>query len=133
IDNNTVYMTRNAGSSWTNITGNLLLQNPGALRSNAFISNASGEAVVVGATNGIFVALASSGFTLWEPLGNGFPNTSIFQLDYNSKDDILIAGTLGRGSWALSQPTFTKTPANESTKLLLDNVVLRAIGFCQIP
>jgi hypothetical protein len=109
IDSNAVYMTRNAGESWTDITGNLLLYNPGGLRSNAYVSNASGEALVVGSTNGVFVALADSGFTSWHPLGTGFPTVPIFHLDYNATDDILVAGTLGRGAWGLNHPILTMT------------------------
>jgi hypothetical protein len=110
IDVSTVYLTLNAGSSWINITGNLPSLNPGQLRSVAFVSNASGEALVVGGNNGVFVALASSGFTVWDRLGTGFPNALVYQLDYNSVDDILVAGTLGRGAWALSRPTFSSIP-----------------------
>ncbi|HKX29720.1 MAG TPA: RTX toxin [Blastocatellia bacterium] len=107
IDSSTVFLTRDLGNSWINITGNLPSFNPGAFRSNAFVSNASGEAVVVGSNNGIFVALASSGFTVWDRLGSGFPNVLTYHLDYNSTDDVLIAGTLGRGAWALNHPTFS--------------------------
>jgi photosystem II stability/assembly factor-like uncharacterized protein len=109
IDIITVYLTRNAGGTWTNITGNLQTLNPGQLRSIAFVSNASGDAIVVGANNGVFVSLPGSGFTLWDRLGSGFPNAQVYHLDYNSLDDILIAGTLGRGAWALNHPAFSAT------------------------
>jgi hypothetical protein len=109
IDILTVFLTRDAGSTWTNITGNLQTLGPGQLRSIAFVSNASGDAVVVGANNGVFVALASTGYALWDRLGSGFPNAQVYHLDYNSLDDILIAGTLGRGAWALNNPAFSAT------------------------
>jgi hypothetical protein len=110
IDVSTVYLTLNSGSTWVNITGNLPSLNPGQFRSVAFVSNASGDAIVVGGNNGVFVALASSNFTVWDRLGTGFPNALVYQLDYNSADDILVAGTLGRGAWALSRPTFSSIP-----------------------
>jgi hypothetical protein len=109
IDDSTVYLSRNAGESWANITGNLQSFNPGQLRSIVFVSNATGDAVVVGTSNGVFVALASSGYTFWDRLGDGLPSALVYQLDYSSSDDLLVAGTLGRGAWALSHPTFSTT------------------------
>jgi photosystem II stability/assembly factor-like uncharacterized protein len=109
IDILTVFLTRDAGSTWTNITGNLQSLGPGQLRGITFVSNATGDAVVVGANNGVFVSLASSGYALWDRLGSGFPNAQVYHLDYNSMDDILIAGTLGRGAWALNNPAFSAT------------------------
>jgi hypothetical protein len=109
IDTLTVYLTRDAANTWTDITGNLQSLNPGQLRSISFVTNSTGEAILVGANNGVFVALASTGFTLWDRLGSGFPNAQVYGLDYNSLDDILIAGTLGRGAWALNHPAFSTT------------------------
>jgi hypothetical protein len=120
IDDNTVYLTRNAGSNWVNITGNLPSLNPGQFRSNAFVSNVSGDAIVVGTNNGAFVALASSGFTFWDRLGSGLPSALVYHLDYNSRDDILVAGTLGRGAWALSHPTFSTTLFSSTFDVLTD-------------
>src|SRR4030095_8205593 len=109
IDTATVYLTENAGGSWTDITGNLLSLAPGALRSIAHIRNASGEAVAVGANSGVFVALANSGFRSWSLLGSGFPKALAYDLEYVRTRDLLVAGTLGRGTWLLPQPSFTTT------------------------
>jgi hypothetical protein len=129
IDNNTVYLTRDAGSNWINITGNLPSLNPGLLRSNAFVANASGDAVVVGGNNGVFVALASSGYTLWDRLASGFPNALVYHLAYDSRDDILVAGTLGRGAWALNHPTFSTTLFSSTFDALTDGFMFIADAF----
>jgi hypothetical protein len=129
IDTNTIYLTRNAGSSWTNITGNLLSLDPGLLRSNAFVANATGDAIVVGGNNGVFVALASSGYTLWDRLGSGFPNALAYNLAYDSRDDILVAGTLGRGAWALNHPTFSTTLFSSTFDRLTDGFRFIADAF----
>jgi hypothetical protein len=126
IDLDTVYLTRDAGNSWSNITENLPSLNAGRLRSVAFVSNASGDAIVVGGNNGVFVALASSGYTVWDRLGSGFPNALVYQLAYDTKDDILVAGTLGRGAWALDHPTFSTTLFSSTFDTLTD-------GFRFIP
>src|SRR5262249_89287 len=109
VDNTNVYVTKDGGGKWTNITGNLLSLAPGALRSVAHIQNATGEAVAVGANNGVFVALANSGFRIWNPLRRAFPTALAYDLEYVRSRDLLVAGTLGRGTWLLSQPSFTTT------------------------
>jgi hypothetical protein len=129
IDINTVYLTRDAGSTWINITGNLPSLNPGLLRSNAFIANASGDAIVVGGNNGVFVALASSGYTVWDRLGSGFPNAQAYHLAYDTRDDILVAGTLGRGAWALNHPTFSTTLFSSTFDTLTDGFRFIADAF----
>ena len=37
------------------------------------------------------------------PFGQGPPNVQVFDLRYASTDDVLVAGTLGRGAWTLPQ------------------------------
>jgi len=129
IDTVTVFLTRDAGSTWANITGNLQTLGPGQLRAIAFVSNSSGEAIVVGANNGVFVSLASSGYALWDRLGSGFPNAQVYHLDYNSMDDILIAGTLGRGAWALNHPAFSTTIFSSTFDALPDGFKFVADAF----
>ncbi|HEV2855056.1 MAG TPA: RTX toxin [Thermoanaerobaculia bacterium] len=98
---NAVYRTTNAGTSWTNVTGNLPLLLPLTVRSIAYVSSAAGDGVVVGTTNGIYFATQASGFTAWSRLGNGLPIVPVFDLYYDRSDDVLIAGTMGRGAWKL--------------------------------
>ncbi len=105
IDANQVFRTTNGNISWTDITGNLQTFNPGILRSIEYLPSAAGDGLVVGGTAGVFVALAGSGFTLWDRLA-ALPNAAVFNLDYDSADDVLAAGTLGRGAWKLDSASF---------------------------
>src|SRR5439155_2908075 len=41
-------------------------------------------------------------FECWLQLGRGMPNAPVFDLDYDASDDVLAAGTLGRGAWTLA-------------------------------
>lgn len=92
----------NAGTTWTNITGNL-----GSLttdfRSLAFIPGLV-DTIVAGTGRGIFAtSLAELG--VWYALGTGFPVVPSYEMEYDSTDNILLVGTLGRGAWTLSNVT----------------------------
>lgn len=98
---NAVYRTTNAGATWTNVTGNLLLLNPLTVRAIAYVSGAAGDAVVVGTTNGIYSANQANGFATWSRLGTDLPTVPVFDLFYDRTDDVIVAGTMGRGAWKL--------------------------------
>ena len=102
LDTANVYRTTTSGASFTNVTGNLLILSPGVLRSIEYINSSSGDAVVVGADRGVYIALASSGFATWTRFGGRLPNAPVFELYYDSTADDLFAGTLGAGSFRLS-------------------------------
>jgi hypothetical protein len=36
---------------------------------------------------------------VWTSLGPGLPNTLIYELDDDPNDDVMVAGTMGRGAW----------------------------------
>ncbi len=108
VDTSSVYQTLTTGASWNDLTGNLSSFDTGNFRSLAYINGPDGDAVVVGTSKGVFVALETTGFTTWTPLGAGFPVVPVYDLDYNSANDLLVAGTLGRGAWRLS-PTLIET------------------------
>ena len=94
---NGVYATNNAGNSWMNVTGNLTATN---LQSVEFIGGAN-PAIVVGAQEGVFrMVVSASG--MWAELGGSLPNAQVSELRYSAANDLLVAGTLGRGSWVFA-------------------------------
>jgi hypothetical protein len=104
ITSTQVFRSTNTGTSFSDITGDLNTAfSPGTLRAMAFIPN-SDAALVVAADRGVYVSRASTGYSVWQRLGTGFPNVPVFELDYDAADDVLAAGTLGRGAWKLSRP-----------------------------
>ena len=100
VDANQVFLTINAGGTWSEITGDLLSLNPGALHSIEYKTD-DDDQVFVGGNTGVFVASASSGFASWAELGTGLPNAPVYDLDYDAEDDLLTAATLGRGAWTI--------------------------------
>ncbi|WP_435005956.1 WD40/YVTN/BNR-like repeat-containing protein [Tundrisphaera lichenicola] len=109
-----IFATFNAGASWVNITGNLAALAPGGTpdpRSIAFIGNSQNydsAVIAVGGYGGVY-AVKSPGLAgtnpTWFKLGDGMSNALVNSLQYNIADDVLVAGTLGRGSWTLQHPT----------------------------
>lgn len=95
-DSDSVFVTDDAGASWTDITGNLL---DSTLQAIEFIDGGV-KAIAVGGLSGVSVMdVTDPG--VWDQLGTGLPNMLVYDLDYDPVDDVLVAGTLGRGAWLL--------------------------------
>jgi hypothetical protein len=115
VDDQTVYMTTNAGGGWTDVTGDLATLDPGDLWAIEFLDHGTdglggglmNDAIAVGGDNGVFVAEGPA-FNDWEPLGTGLPNAIVNRLEFDRADRILLASTLGRGAWTLN---LTEGPA----------------------
>ena len=99
IDNNQVWQTTDAGATWTDVTGALMSIAGAALQSITFIPGSIG-AIAVGANQGVFVSRLDMLGT-WAEVGANLPNVLVFDLIYDQTDDVLLAGTLGRGAWTL--------------------------------
>jgi Ca2+-binding RTX toxin-like protein len=110
-----VYSFVNHGATaadWTDITGNL-----GTLTSNTQTGTsalqtielytptaaAGDDVVLVGGLGGVFRTANPGPHATWTKLGRGLPNAPVFDLHYDKNDDVLVAGTLGRGAWTLPQ------------------------------
>ncbi len=98
VDGDQVFQTVNAGVSWTDITGNLVNE---SLRSIEYISGPVLDGLVVGGLGGVYKA-TDNNFADWSSFGVDLPNVPVWDLDYDSTDDVLAAGTLGRGAWTLA-------------------------------
>lgn len=96
VDSSGVFMTPDAGQTWTELTFNLV---DSRLRSVEFITAATGPTgIVVGGNSGVSVMLlGESGF--WQVAATGLPGAPVIDLHFNSIDNVLLAGTLGRGAW----------------------------------
>ena len=102
-----VLITVNSGQSWTNISGDLSSQTID-FHSVVMVGGAI-PSIVVGSNRGVYFSrLDNLGF--WDPLGTQFPNSTVFELDYDANDDVLIAGTLGRGAWLMPSVSIELRP-----------------------
>ncbi|HBN78489.1 MAG TPA: hypothetical protein DD473_22300, partial [Planctomycetaceae bacterium] len=121
IDSNQVYQSVDAGVTWTDITGNLMSIAGNAIQTIEYVSGV----LVVGGNLGVFSSMVSALGT-WTEVGDNLPNALVYELEYNATDDILVAGTLGRGAWTLAnasvelmdetdQPGITIVESGDST------------------
>lgn len=111
-----VRYSSDGGTTFNSVLGNLLVGfAPGPLRSAAY-APAPINALIIGADRGVFISYLASGFSVWSRLGSGLANAPVFELDYDTSDGLLLAGTLGRGAW-----TLTPIPAGAASDLLFSN------------
>ncbi|MDA9942551.1 hypothetical protein N9C62_08090 [Luminiphilus sp.] len=102
IDADQVFMSTDAGTSWTDITGDLVGSfSTLDIRGIEFIRIGTRGALLVGTLQGVYAAMDTD-YTKWSLLGTGLPNTQVFDMDFSLGDDVLVAGTLGRGAWKIS-------------------------------
>ncbi|MFT6749905.1 MAG: hypothetical protein ACJA2O_000079 [Candidatus Azotimanducaceae bacterium] len=108
IEATKVYTTTDAGSTWTEITGNLVNTD---LRSVEYVSGAT-DSLAVSGLGGVF-RMDTSQPSVWTMFGSGLPTVPIYDLEYDPTDNVMVAGTLGRGAWLL-------TNANANTTSTVD-------------
>jgi Ca2+-binding RTX toxin-like protein len=95
-----VFLTPDGGSTWTNITGNLITTfNPGAVRTIEFIPSTPQSAVVVGTDRGVF-GTTTGALGTWQEIGRA-PHAPVMDMEYNRRDDLLVLSTLGRGAFSV--------------------------------
>jgi len=100
---NEVWRTTDGGATWNNLTGNIQSFAPIALRAIAYVPRTPGDdALVVSSFNGIYVSYEKTGFNVWSPVTKSLPNVPVMDLQYDATNQVLVAGTLGRGAWKLS-------------------------------
>src|SRR6266571_9388831 len=115
-----VMLVQSAAADWTNITGN---PNPLPGSPNPPLSNdlrtielftatpAPGDDVIlVGGAGGVFRTLNPGAGAVWSELG-ALPNSIVKDLHYDATDDLLLAGTWGRGAWTISNAAAAITTA----------------------
>lgn len=106
-----VHLTTDAGVTWKVLRGDpthpgYLLSRVAPLESLELIKVGGAHLVLVGGEGGVArLRLADPANPPAEPqwtlLGDGLPNSLVMSLHYDKTRDVLLAGTLGRGVWAI--------------------------------
>ena len=107
-DGSCLRSSNDQGATWN--TGLSLYQ----LRSLQVITN--GLNAVVAGGYGTLYAARDTDLNNWYSLKGNLPNTFVWQMDYSSRDDTLVVGTLGRGAFTLANAS-TLMPATTPTSV----------------
>jgi hypothetical protein len=105
-DSSRIYLTPDAGTNWTDVTGNLT--GVGSLGPLEFV-RAGNACVAVGTDAGVYCSFTND-LGNWLKLGAGLPNAPVLDLAFSATDNLLVAGTLGRGAWAMPDVSGSLTP-----------------------
>jgi hypothetical protein len=108
-----VFRTADAGATWQDVTGNLPATEP---RTLAYSPSLLADLILVGTRSAVFVAFSNTAGRWW-PLGSGFPNVSVEELATSTIDDVLLAGTLGRGAWMFPGRDHLRPPGCPEARL----------------
>jgi len=100
-----VWETTNAGATWTIRTGNLSNSN---IRTIEFAEQGAVDAILVGGLAGVCRMITDDPGD-WHEYGQFLPNAVVYDLDFDAGDNVLIAGTLGRGAWKITDASDTLT------------------------
>jgi hypothetical protein len=118
-----VFRSSDAGASWQELTGSLANQCAVNFRSLELIPRATSDGLALGTAREVFVG-TFDGPTFWHRLGASLPSAPVFDLDYDPADDVLAAGTLGRGAFLLGGASSFACPMSrfvvERAKVELD-------------
>jgi hypothetical protein len=94
-----VWASFDEGVSWVNLTANL----PSLTENVRAIEILGGDTLTVGGLRGVFRRDPDSEEKdPWHVLGKGFPAALVLDLHFNTADNTLVAGSLGRGAWTLA-------------------------------
>lgn len=95
-----VWRTRDQGATFTDITNNLSSLTTD-LRTVEVFENQTGilqdEVIYVGGLGGVFASINQG--TTWVNYGPNLPNMIVKDLRHDTGDNVLLAGTWGRGAW----------------------------------
>jgi uncharacterized repeat protein (TIGR01451 family) len=92
-----LFATSDGGQHWTNITANL----PDVPVNSVVLDPADAKTLYVGTDVGAFIS--TNGGQRWFQLGTGgMPKVSVWQLDLDSTNGVLVAGTHGRGAYTMT-------------------------------
>ena len=100
-----VFVSTNAGASWTDISGDL----PDIPVSALALDPNDANTVYVGTDVGVFVT--NNLGTNWLAYDNGIPNSPIHDLHVDESENFLYAATFGRGMYKLNIAPVVSTPS----------------------
>ncbi|MEP7334545.1 MAG: hypothetical protein ABI717_02080, partial [Actinomycetota bacterium] len=135
-------VTRNSNLVMLTLTSQQTVQSLAVVVTDTKANNNAADdavAIVAGALGGVFAtrldltifAAASPPAQSFFEVGDGLPNIQVMDVRYDATDDVLVAGTLGRGAWTLHNARLalgqggTVAVYGSTSTTLGDDIVLR--------
>jgi hypothetical protein len=106
VSNNQVFFTADIttlGANPFQVIGGGINDNLNSLTTQLRSVEVVGSTPVVGGLGGAFRKIGA----VWSEYGQALPNTVVRDLQYNATDDVLVAGTFGRGAWTVANASAT--------------------------
>ena len=101
-----VWASFDEGASWTELTKNLPTLSRGIRTLEFFNPNTATDntVLIAGGYDGVFQMSqpATAANPTWSALSGNLPHALVTSLHYDYKDNVLVAGTVGRGVWTLT-------------------------------
>jgi hypothetical protein len=104
-DHSQVWASIDEAQTWTNITANLVPTLTSDVRCIEIFSPdtmTQHSVLIVGGLGGVWQMQSPGSGSSWIPLSSGLPHALFKDLHYNGMKDVLVAGSLGRGAWTLT-------------------------------
>jgi hypothetical protein len=101
---NRVWGSFDEGASWIELTANLasLTNQVDTIEVFSPDQTIRNTALIAGGFGAFQMRRPGAGGASWVPLSTGIPNALVQDLHYDYTNDVLVAGSLGRGSWTLT-------------------------------
>ena len=130
IDDNQVFQSTNTGGIWADVTANLTSISAADFYSMEYVHGTLDDALVVGTSSGVFYSLVSAlgGMVNWSEFGSNLPDVITYDLEYDSADNVLVAGTMGRGAWLVDGVTY-KLGIDTAPDLVASSAALSGIDL----
>jgi hypothetical protein len=102
--NSRVWSSFDEGSSWLELTANLPSLTALVTTLEVFNPDATNrnQVLIAGGFGAFQMRRPGAAGTIWTPLSSALPNALVLDLHYDYSTNLLVAGTMGRGSWTLT-------------------------------
>ena len=101
---NRVWGSFDEGASWIELTANLpsLTSQVDTIEVFSPDQTIRNIVLIAGGFGAFEMRRPGAGGASWTPLSTGIPNALVQDLHYDYTNDVLVAGSLGRGAWTLT-------------------------------
>ena len=107
-----IYETNDGGQTWTSLQGNLPSTPINTVeRFKYWDFDLMLDILVIGTNSGVYWSWDDR--QNWSKFGNGFPNVAVYDVLFDNDQDVVVAGTFGRGIYTIDMTKVFPVHAND--------------------